>query len=431
MIRLAVAALALVLAANTVADARPRARQQAAKPVATAKWEITPDQRVEDLNWLVDKLKSKYAYREKKSIDFEQIKSTYREAAEKATTPNAWLSVVERVMAELYDHHAIVGQNTANSPRLVPSGADIWAELVDGKPTIIEIRANSAAARAGLKPGMTVASINGRAVDQVIDEGVPQSMAMPDAEAGAYALRVALAGNRTARRAINACGANGCRTYTLGPLTDPGLNALVSSRELEGGIGYIRIEDSLGQKGTVRQFEAALEQMGDAKGFILDLRNTPSGGDTDVAEPILAHFIAAPTPYQRVFEPAAGRRFPQDSWTKDIDPREPNMKQPLVVLVDHWTGSMGEGLAIGFDATGRATIVGTKMAGLLGGTSDFVLPKTRVPVSFPTERLYHVNGTPREDYKPGVWFDTINASDGGKDPILAAGLEELKKMLGQ
>lgn len=427
MIRLAVAVLALLLAANTTADARTRARSHAPKPAPAVKWDVTPEQRVEDLNWLVDKLKAKYAYRDKKSIEFDQIKTNYREAAEKAATPSAWLTVVERVMAELYDHHATVGQNTANSPQLVPSGADIWAELVDNKPTIVEVRAGSAAARAGLKPGMTVASINGRPVDEVIDAGVPQSMAMPDAEAGAYALRVALAGNHVAHRSVNACTASGCRTYAMSPVTDPGIIALVSFRKLDDNIGYIRIEDSLGQKGTVRQFEAALEQMSDASGFILDLRNTPSGGDTDVAEPILAHFINAPTPYQRVFEPGSGRRFPQDSWTKDVDPREPIVKQPLVVLVDHWTGSMGEGLAIGLDAMGRAPIVGTKMAGLLGGTSDFVLPKTRVPVSFPTERLYHVNGTPREDFKPGVWFDPTEAT--GKDPILAAGLEELKKKI--
>lgn len=428
--RLAVAALALALVANLPADARSRVRHSAPPPAAASKWDVTADQRVEDLNWLVDKLKSKYAYRDKKNVDLDQIKADYREAAEKAATPAAWLGVVERVMAELYDHHATVGQNTATSPQLVPSGADIWAELIDGKPTIIEVRANSVAARAGLKPGMTIASINGRPVDKVIDEGVPQSLSMPDPEAGSYALRVALAGNHVSRRSINACTARGCRTYAMGPVSTDGVTALVSWRKLDGNIGYIRIENSLGEKGAVRQFDAALEQLGAVNGLILDLRNTPSGGDTDVAEPILARFVATPLSYQRVFEPGSGRTFPNDSWTKDIDPRDPTVKQPLVVLVDHWTGSMGEGLTVGLDAAKRATIVGTKMAGLLGGTSDFTLPHSHVPVKFPTERLYHVDGTPREDFKPGIWFDPTSDA-AGADPILAAGLAELKKKLGE
>jgi C-terminal processing protease CtpA/Prc len=424
MMRLVVAALALVLAANTPADARSRARPHAPSPATPSHWDVTADQRVEDLNWLADKLKAKYAYRDKKNIDFDQIKTNYRDAAEKAVTPAAWLNVVERVMAELYDHHATVGQNTASSPQLVPSGADIWAELVSGKPMIVEVRAGSVAARAGLKPGMTIESINGRPVDKVIDDGVPQSMAMPDPEAGAYALRVALAGTHVSRRSVSACTAHGCKTYAMGPVSDDGVIALVSWRKLDNGIGYIRIENSLGQKGAVRQFDAALEQMSDAKGFILDLRDTPSGGDTDVAEPMLGRFIDTPTSYQRVFELGSGRRFPQDSWAKDVDPREPVVKQPLVVLVDHWTGSMGEGLAIGFDAAKRATIVGTKMAGLLGGTSDFTLPHTHVPISFPTERLYHVNGTPRENFKPEIWFDPTDPL--GPDALLKAGIDALK-----
>lgn len=427
--RIAVAALALVLAAHTTADARSRARPHTRAAAATPKWDVTADQRVEDLKWLVDTLKAKYAYQDKKKIDLDQIKTIYREAAEKATTPAAWLGVVERVMAELYDHHATVGQNTATSPQLVPSGADIWAELVEGKPMTVEVRAKSVAARAGLKPGMTIEAIDGRPVDQVIDDGVPQALSMPDAEAGSYALRVALAGNHVARRSVKACDARGCRTYTMGPVSNDTVTALVSWRKLSDGIGYIRIENSLGEKGTVRQFDAALKQLSGARGLILDLRNTPSGGDTDIAEPILGRFIETPLAYQRVFEPAAGGHFPQDSWTKDIDPRAPAVEQPLVILVDHWTGSMGEGLAIGFDAAKRATIVGTKMAGLLGGTGDFTLPHTQVPVKFPVERLYHVNGTPRENFKPEVWFDPTDPS--GPDAILATGIDELKKKLEQ
>jgi carboxyl-terminal processing protease len=41
-----------------------------------------------------------------------------------------------------------------------------------------------------------------------------------------------------------------------------------------------------------------------------------------------------------------------------------------VVLVGRWTASMGEGMAIGLDAMKRATIVGTRMAGLNGAVFD-------------------------------------------------------------
>lgn len=53
---------------------------------------------------------------------------------------------------------------------------------------------------------------------------------------------------------------------------------------------------------------------------------------------------------------------------------------------------MVEGVAIGFDATGAGTIVGTAMAGLVGATDRIVLPRTRIRLNLPTECLYHVNG---------------------------------------
>lgn len=63
---------------------------------------------------------------------------------------------------------------------------------------------------------------------------------------------------------------------------------------------------------------------------------------------------------------------------------------------------MGEGMAIGFDGMKRAKIMGTKMAGLIGAISGFQMTETKIGYQFPTERLYHVNGTPREDFVPGI-----------------------------
>jgi len=92
--------------------------------------------------------------------------------------------------------------------------------------------------------------------------------------------------------------------------------------------------------------------------------------------------------------------------------------------VNHWTGSMGEGMAIGFDAMKRAQIVGTPMARLRGGTESFELPKTRIPVHLPTYRLYHVNGTPREAFVPSIEVDLTRAQTAG-DAILERALKML------
>ena len=69
-------------------------------------------------------------------------------------------------------------------------------------------------------------------------------------------------------------------------------------------------------------------------------------------------------------------------------------------MVGHWTGSMGEGIAIGFDGMKRAKITGTKMAGLLGAIYTFRAKETNIGYQIPAESMYHINGTPREDYIP-------------------------------
>ncbi|HAC00436.1 MAG TPA: peptidase S41, partial [Brevundimonas sp.] len=72
---------------------------------------------------------------------------------------------------------------------------------------------------------------------------------------------------------------------------------------------------------------------------------------------------------------------------------------PVVVRVGRWTGSMGEGLAIGLHAQG-ARVVGRPMAGLLGAIYDLRLPNSGLVIKIPVERLYAVDGTPREQFRP-------------------------------
>jgi C-terminal processing protease CtpA/Prc len=95
-------------------------------------------------------------------------------------------------------------------------------------------------------------------------------------------------------------------------------------------------------------------------------------------------------------------------WVEYVTPRKALFKGNVFVAVGHWTGSMGEGIAFGFDAQKRAKIIGTEMAKLLGAISGFVMTETQIGFQIPTERLYHINGTPRERYKPTILTKNID-----------------------
>jgi len=385
------------------------------------------DERVADIDWFITQIETRYAYLPERHLDLEKMRAIFAPQASAAQTRDDMIHVVERVVAELHDDHVTLGTNTPSSPQLIPTGAELWAQMRDGRAVIVEVLSGSPAAKAGLAPGDIVLSIGGIAVAQAIEHSKAKALNAPDAEALDFSLRSLLAGTHDAARRIAVRDSKGIvRVVELPPFVSPDNAQLVTWRWLNDKTGYIRIENSLGDSDTVAAFDAALSQLAKAPNLIFDLRNTPSGGNTDIAEPIMGRFIAKAADYQRIFEPAAGKHFPQDSWLKSVEPRAPQVTAKLVVLVNHWTGSMGEGMAIGFDAMKRAQIVGTPMARLCGGTESFELPKTGIPVHLPTYRLYHVNGTPREAFVPSIEVDlTRHRAD--QDPVLESALAALRQ----
>lgn len=382
--------------------------------------------RVSDIDWLIDQIEAHYAYLQERHLDLAKMRALYRTEAKAAITHDAWVHVIEHVSGELHDHHATLGTNTPSSPQLIPTGTDLWAEMVGGRAVIEEVRPGSLAESAGLQAGDEVVSIGDVAAARAVARAMPKALSSPDPEAANFALRTLLAGTHDAKRVLRICDHDGqLRDVLLAPVVKEQHKAALSWRRLNGDAGYIRFANSLGDDSAIAAFDDALLRLRGVSVLIIDLRDTPSGGNTDVAEPILGRFTERTIAYQRVFNPGPGKTFPKDSWLKMVTPRGPfTVKAKLIVLVDHWTGSMGEGMAIGLNAFDHATIVGTTMARLSGGTGEFVLPKTGIPIHFPVERLYHVNGTPREKFVPTVPVEVTKASS-GYDLIFAKGLAVL------
>lgn len=383
-----------------------------------------------DVDWLIDQVSAHYAYLPERRIDLGKLGKLIRADAAAATDRKAFLPVLERLVAELHDDHITINSNNDLSPQLVPTGTEIWGEMRGDLATVTEVRLGSAAEAAGVRAGDGVVSVDGQPVTMRVAERRAKSLSAPDPEADNFALRALLAGNHVDERRFRIRHADG-REQDVGlpPYKGAPDGPLVFSQELGDRLGHIRIENSLGDGDLVAAFDAALAGLKTSRGLILDLRNTPSGGDSDIAEPILGRFIKGRRGYQRVFTPAKGKTFPKDSWVKPVQGRGPfTYAKPLVVLCGRWTGSMGEGMTIGLDGLRRSTTVGTRMARLCGGTEGYTLPKSGFSVHIPTERLYHIDGTPRETWEPKDLVDLVGAA--GADPVLSRGVEALEKLAG-
>ena len=388
----------------------------------------SPAQYGEDFDVMWRQVAERYAYLADRQTDWERVAEIYRPRALAATSPGEFVGVLEGALEELYDAHAHLNTNTASSPRLVPSGADVWAEWRDGRALVVEVRPDSPASRAGLRAGMEIVSFDGVVIDGAVRARLGRSLRAESLAARNWALRAVLAGRRDRPRRLEVVDGADRRAISLDDTARQEARGLLEHRRLGGDVGYIRIANSLGDFALAKAFDTALAELRDTKGLVLDLRDTPSGGNTTVARAIMGRFVDREMPYQKHSIPAEEREYgTKRSWLELVSPRGPFVyRAPVVVLVSHWTGSMGEGIAIGFDAMRRATVVGTRMAGLEGATSTITLPHTRIGVTFPTERLFHVDGTPREAFVPPVLVDLADPKHRGDDPILDAGLKALR-----
>ena len=346
---------------------------------------------------------SQYAYLDRFPGGAMPMSPALRAEAAAVSDRRSLLRYAEHVVTALADHHAITGGSFADSWGLVPSYSDLWIEPEGDVWRITAVRERSPAASAGVKPGDSLVAVAGTSTGQAVAAFWAELGLEPTGDRAGYAARVLAAGRRNRPRDLTIRDASGSeRRLTLPNLyvAAPGARPPVSADEADGAL-VIRFNDSLGHGATVAAFDAAMAAARPGQPIVLDLTDTASGGNTVIARAIMGWFVDAPTAYQIHNLPAEEREtgVPRQ-WIEQVLPRAGKRHQgPVTVRVGRWTGSMGEGLAVGLDALG-AEVVGDPMAGLLGAIYDHRLENSGMAIKLPTERLYAVDGTPREAFRP-------------------------------
>jgi carboxyl-terminal processing protease len=361
-----------------------------------------------DFNFYWQTINDNFAYFDRQHIDWKKVKSIYERAAEGITNTNDFVRLLETANNELYNGHVFLNTNTQSSNRIIPSGTDIKVSRVNGQFVITELRSGFNAENCGLKPGMRVIEFNGLEIEKAINKFLPRSAENPSREMFEYAANMLLAGTHHSKRIITVTLRDGEQTFNPDSLTNkteekPAM--LLEEKLLPGNIGYIKINNSLGDPQLVQAFDHSLNNFLNTSGLIIDLRETPGGGTSNIARGIMGRFIHKEQPYQKhIYISEEKETGIRRSALELVSPRGTLYKKPLVILVGYWTGSMGEGIAIGFDGMKRGTVAGTQMAGLLGEIFTFRTPELDIPFSFPCVKLQHINGQPREDFRPPVWI---------------------------
>ena len=390
---------------------------------------LTAEQYQEDFNYFWTNVSTDYAYFDKKQTDWNKVRQLGEASLKTITTRAQFVRLLENSLAELYDNHAALSTNLPDSRRLVPSGTDLYGQFDQHQAVIMAVRPGYGAEQAGLRPGMEVVAVNDVPLEEALRPLLGRSLKTVDAAARLFALNQVLAGDhRTPRKlTVRVKGQQQDLYPDQGGIRREDIRypKLLESRRY-GAIGYLKINNSLGNNGLVAAFDSALTALKNPTGLILDLRETPNGGNTTVARGLMSRFITREQPYQRHELSAEERAYGiKRSWIELVSPRSVPYTGPLIVLVGRWTASMGEGITIGLDAMKRATIMGTEMARLNGSITFYQLPHSDFGFNIPTERLSRPDGLLlRENYVPGEY---IRPTAGAMDVPLETALRRLRR----
>lgn len=361
----------------------------------------------EDLDGMLSTIENQYAYLSDKKVDMECIRSYYTQRISQLRNQADVILFYEYLLNEFYDSHISLTTNIPYSYRLsttiyvekAPKGyqiQNVWQSQLENLDKDIL--------------GAQILSFNGKDLEAYIDAFPSYCNDKTDPEVRTWIANKVIAGIYNQARILTLRLKNGQTIdFDLDQLRlreDEGL--LTTSRM--NGVGIIRINNSLGNNQLISAFDSALDELMDTTALIIDLRNTNNGGNTYVAKGIMGRFIDSELPYQKhdYIEAYDGQPGIVRSWLEMVSPRGEQYTKPVAILVGRWTGSMGEGMAVGFDGMKRAKIIGTEMKRLAGSDFNFQFYHQSFGYKMILQRLYHIDGTPRETYVPKYYVPQTN-----------------------
>jgi carboxyl-terminal processing protease len=369
-----------------------------ATPAQAQTPELSPEAYRADALSIEGLINSRYAYLDRFPGGVMPMSDVLRAEAAAVHDRSSLLRYAGHAITVLADPHAITGSSFADDWGLVPSYSDLWVERDGAVWRITAVREGSPAEAAGVRIGETLDAVGGVAMTEAVRAFWAELGLEPGEDRDGHAARVLATGRRDRSRDLTVSGRRLTlpNLYAAGPGDRPPVTVTRADDRL-----IIRFNDSLGNSDTIAAFDAAMAQARPGQTVVLDLTDTASGGNTSVARGVMGWFVSEARPYQIHNLPSEEREtgVPRQ-WVEQVLPRPgKRFEGPVVVHVGRWTGSMGEGLAIGMDALG-ARVEGDRMAGLLGAVHDLRLEHSGLMIKLPAERLYAVDGTPREAFVP-------------------------------
>ena len=252
------------------------------KPLAT--------ENLQEFHTFIKDLKSNFIYYHNKKEVISCIENTYYQHIDTISKPYYKVLFYENLLNELYDSHVILNTNTDVSYRL---NSPIYIEARENRFYIKNVFSSQLDHTFSSNIiGAELVSFNQLEFQLVIDQFPTTCHDKTDPKVKEWLANKVLAGKRNEPRMIELKLPNGQLMIINMDDINQINNASLLDYSSKENVGIIRINNSLGNSDLVGVFDNALTALRNTEALIIDLRNTPDGGNTGVAEPILGRFIS-------------------------------------------------------------------------------------------------------------------------------------------
>ncbi len=382
-------------------------------------------------------------------INWDSVLHRYLPEVEREQPTQAYYKLLQRLLASLRDGHTGIW---------VPKGTfDLYGPpmrigRVEGKVIITEVYDDLTSS--GLKPGMAVTQVEGKPVDQFLNEKI-----YPYMSAGTKHYRDSIAlgtcaessfptllqGARDSNILIQVEGVGGVvREFKLkrtmsryeAPWYFRNL-PIVDYKRFTEDVSYVAL-NTFRSVHVVTEFDKVFPKISSSKGLIIDVREN-GGGMSGLAYQIIGRLTDRPLPNvrwkSRSYIPSFHAWGKPEEWYEAAHDPEPLplVQEPylgaIVILAGPLTGSAAENFLVPFQAGGRAVILGETTAGHVGNPLVSILPGgaesyiVTMSSTYPDGREYDGVGVIPDVEVANTRRDIAD----GRDRVLETGLEILRQ----
>ena len=307
-------------------------------------------------------------------VDWKVVYDEYKPQLVAAGNKEESILLINQMLFELNLSH-LLAVRPDDMKRYLPvlfaeGGIGVDVRLLDGEAVITMVRTGTPAAHEGLRPGLVIEQIDGKPVEEIIQEG--EALLIPPFNPRNRLNNLSgyisgyIYGPPKTKVKINFRDRDGKRKETVIHRKSRGRGRVAmeamppyyvefEARRLGQNIGYFRFNHWVDPVDT--KFIAALASMHDVRGLIIDLRGNP-GGYLSVVHTITKHLLAEKTKISTW-------KFRNKRVDYSFDAARDAYLGQVVVLIDVRSTSASEYFAGSLQSINRAVIIGERSPGYL------------------------------------------------------------------